>query len=521
MKIVKSAEMRELDRKTIEEHGIAGALLMERAGAGVAQAVANLASITGYVHPTIRLIAGKGNNGGDAFVAARLLHARGFAVELLLSCKAEQLQGDAAAHYQRAVEAGLQPRELPSPEAWAAAKTEGVSADIVVDGILGTGAKDAPREPAASAIRYINAFSAESLVVAIDVPSGVSADSGETAGEAVMADLTVTMGLPKAGLIEPCAYDHVGNLEVVDIGIPQQLLDTVEAQRALITRSDLLPLFVRRPRRAHKGSFGHGLLIGGSRRYPGAILMATQAAIRSGMGLVTVLVPRSLTTAVSTVAPEAIVLGVEENEAGSIGAGILPTWRQTLANFDAVLLGPGMTAHQDTRQIVLQTIRECSVPLVLDADALNVLEGQPFRVHRATCPVLITPHPGELSRLMGVEVATIEADRMFSAVKAASATDATVILKGAGTIVAKAGNLPHVNMTCNPGMASGGMGDVLAGLLLGLVAQGLTPFEAALSATYLHGRAGDNVRWRASQAGLTASAVAQELPYAFRDVTLR
>lgn len=521
MKFVRSSEMRELDRRTIEEFHVPGTLLMERAGLGVANGVDRLSKLAGYLNPLVRLFAGHGNNGGDAFVAARHLKRRGLDVELWLATTADQVTGDAAHHLTKLSEAGITPVEMPDLQHWERAANESTAADILVDGLLGTGIEGPPREPEAAAIRFINAGSVEALVVAIDVPSGLDADTGETPGDTVMADLTLTMGLPKTGLGEFKALDYVGNLDVVDIGIPAQLLDQVDTQKELITPADLMGLFARRPRAAHKGTYGRILLIGGSLKYPGAIAMAAKAAVRSGAGLVTAIVPQSLATVIPCTAPEAIVQGVPETPEGTISSNILPTWRRLLADYDAVLIGPGMTSHDETRKIVMQTLRECSVPLVLDADAINVLVGRPGRIHHATCPVIITPHPGEMARLMGVEISTIQADRMFTALKVAATTDATIVLKGAGTVVAAPGHPPGINLTGNPGMATGGMGDALAGLLAGLLGQGLDPFDAARAAVYLHGRAGDLARWRTSQAGLIATDVIEELPYAFRDITLR
>ncbi|MBN1670706.1 MAG: NAD(P)H-hydrate dehydratase [Kiritimatiellae bacterium] len=521
MKVVRSSEMRELDRKTIEEHGVPGAVLMDRAGLGVANEAERLAALAGYSAPLVRLIAGRGNNGGDAFVAARYLKKKGFEVELWLTGKLEQVKGDAVHHLNATVKAGIVPQEMPEPGHWVKATAERRAADILVDGILGTGVSGPARDPAACAIRYINEHSKEALVLAVDVPSGLNADTGLAPGETVLADVTVTMGLPKLGLVQPAALDYVGSVEVVDIGIPPALVESVRTDRELITATDLMPLFARRPRAAHKGSFGRILLVCGSHDYPGAAALAAKAAVRSGAGLVTVLVPKGIAPVISSFVPEAIVRPGQETETGSLSMKVWPVWRPRLPEFDAILFGPGMTPHEHTRKLVVQAIRECHMPLVLDADAVNVLETQPTRIHRATCAVVATPHPGELARLLGVDAKTIQSDRMFSAMRAAEETDATVVLKGAGTIVAEPDRIPCVNMTGNPGMATGGMGDVLAGLTVGLLGQEFKPFDAARASVFLHGRAGDNVWFRTSQAGLIATDIIEELPYAFRDLTLR
>jgi ADP-dependent NAD(P)H-hydrate dehydratase / NAD(P)H-hydrate epimerase len=521
MKVITSAQMRELDSRMIGEFGVPGESLMERAGAGVADIVRCLAHMSGYTKPFVHLLAGRGNNGGDAFVAARYLKEQDVEVDVWLAGAADEIGGDALKHLGKMKSVGISLKELPTIEDWENMPVPYHGTDIVVDGILGTGITGPARGPAAGAIKYINALSERSLVVSIDVPSGLNSDTGKAEGGAVKADVTVTMGFPKVGLLEPCAIDFVGTLEVVDLGMPDELVACIKANKELITSEDLRKVIKRRARDTHKGVFGHLLIIGGASGYSGAVGLAAKAAVRSGVGLVTVLVPENIAPIVAGMVPEAMVHGAAETKEGSLSSLCLKKWRKDIRDFNAVLIGPGMMVHEQTGLLVDIVMKENRNPLVIDADALNVLERHAKLIAGASCPVIITPHPGELARLMGCSVADVQSDRFRMAGCAANETGATVILKGAGTIVAKKELPLNVNMTGNPGMASGGMGDVLAGLVSGLAAQGFSPFDAARVAVYLHGRAGDNVAWQSSQAGMTAGDVVEELPGVFRELTAR
>lgn len=523
MKLVSVQEMRELDRRTIEEFGTPGEVLMERAGIGVAEVVRRLIEVTGFVQPLVHVIAGRGNNGGDAFVVARVLSEHGIEVELWVAGASNEFQGDALKHFSKMTGAGVAYRVLPGKDDWDDAVFAPLGAEIIVDGLLGTGAQGPVRGPVAGAIQYINRQASDALVVSIDVPSGLHADTGEPQGEAIRADVTVTMGLPKTGLTHPAARDYVGVVEVVDIGIPHEYVDEIQAGRRaeLVQAGELRALVPRRRRDSHKGTYGRVLVIGGARGYAGAAVLACRAAVRSGAGLVSALVPECIGDIVASGSLETMVNRGEETDWGSLASVVWRYWRDRTEDFDAILVGPGMTRHQETLLLVRELLRDSQTPLVLDADALAVFANQPDWIAKAQAPVVITPHPGELAMLFGQDVADVQADREGMAEAAAKFTRATVVLKGAGTVVASPGQPNAVNLTGNPGMATGGTGDVLGGLIVGLCAQGLSPYDAARTAVYLHGRAGDQIAWRASQAGLTASDLVDELPFVFRDLCLR
>ncbi|HNX53448.1 MAG TPA: NAD(P)H-hydrate dehydratase [Pontiellaceae bacterium] len=491
MKTVSAAEMRELERRVFAG-GTAGEELMLRAG----QAVSGIAQdvLAGRGGHSILLIAGTGNNGGDIFAAATALSTTDLDIEVWICGSQSRIKGDAQLHLKKMVRAGIIPKEIHStndlfPKTWP---------DLIVDGLLGTGSNGAPRGFMGSLIEWINAEALHAFVLSVDLPSGIDADSGIAAGPAVKADLTVTIGLPKTGLIRPEALPYTGSVEVADIGIPQEFIDDAAGceEAALIDRSDIcLP---RRERDSHKGTYGHVLLIGGSAGYTGAIAMAARAALRSGAGLVSVLTPEEVWPVVAqAVGPEVMVH---------------PFTRTTppdLSRFSAVLAGPGLGRSDETRRLVEALLETCGVPLVLDADALCV---SPEKITGAKCPVILTPHPGEFERFFGEPVT----GRWAQAREAAGTTGKTIVLKGAGTIVAEPGHKLAVNLTGNPGMATGGSGDVLAGLLTGLLGQGMQTFEAAMTAVYLHGIAGDIAAYDCTQSALIATDIIEALPDAFR-----
>jgi len=523
MKAVSAEQMREIDRQMTGTYGVPGDVLMDRAGFGVAECVRRLADAAGFDDPRIALFAGRGNNGGDAFVAARYLKQIDMDVEVLFAGDIKAVRGDALVQLRKLKDAEVPLQVLETMADWddlQQARTWW--ADILVDGLLGTGSRGPARGPVAGAIQVINRFSDHGLVVAIDLPSGLDADTGVAEGDAVVADVTVTMGLPKTGLLLPEALEYVGTIEIVDIGIDDALTASLPAGIELITSRDVAGCLKRRGRRSHKGTYGHALLIGGGPGFSGAISMAAMAACRSGVGLVSVLVPAALATAVSVRVPEAMVHGGGMTATGSLAGDALEAGfgDDALAAFSAVLVGPGLTTHPDGRHLLEKVLRSAVPTVVLDADALTLVAAEPGLLDGRRHGVILTPHPGEMARLMGGSVADVERDRFGTARRSAARFGAVTVLKGAGTVVAEGQRLA-VNLTGNPGMATGGTGDVLAGLMTGLAAQGLAPFDAACGAVFLHGCAGDDAARIGSQAGLTATAVAEAIPRVFRRVQVR
>ncbi len=503
MKFVTAAGMREGEGRAIQREPALDRVMMEKAGRGLADVIQRMALERGRRDPAIRLLAGPGNNGGDAFAAALFLNGMGFVPEVWLACPAEKLKGAALHFFRRMVEAGIPFLEMPGEGDWERPE-EGVP-PILVDGLLGTGTVGAPRGTTGRAIQYLNDRSGESLIVSADLPSGMDADTGEAAGAVVRADVTVTMGHPKAGMARQAAREALGSLMSVPTGLPAEIADSIpDACPGLqwIAREDVRRILPRRGRAAHKGDFGRALLLGGAEPYPGAIVLAAAGALRSGAGLVQVECSTVAAAAVAAREPEAIVRSGLNPEVVVEGA-------------DAILAGPGLGRDPEARRLVARLLREASCPLVLDADAIAVLEGKPEVVRNCPQPVILTPHPGELAHLLGKDAAEIQKDRLAAVAEAAERTGAVVVLKGAGTLVAQAGRSMWINLNGNPGMACGGSGDVLAGLLAGLLAQGIAPFEAAIAAVWLHGTAGDIAAWRNTQAGMKAGDIAQALPAAW------
>jgi len=524
VKTVSREQMRELEARTIADFGVPGSVLMDRAGLGVAETVHRLSSLRSTGKAPVLVCAGKGNNGGDAFVTARYLHGWGYQVSVAMTARAASLSGDAKDHWTRMFKAGVPFLELPEERNWNGQLTSpSANPPVVVDGILGTGIQGPPTGVPLAAIRHVNAMRQKSPVVAIDVPSGLNADTGRAEGETVRADITVTMGLPKKGFTEPDAIEYMGTLEVVDIGIPDSLLSTVSSDMQVVTAAGCASLLPQRARASHKGDFGHVLVVGGAAGFAGAPALAAMAALRSGAGLVSALVPRSIAGIVAGFAPEVMVHPGLETSSGSLSAEALAGRKHPLGDFTAIVAGPGLTRHPDSLAVVEYILRETRCVLVLDADALNALAGRIDRALQACRPerVILTPHPGEMARLLGCTAANVQAGRRAAALQCTERTGAVTVLKGAGTLIAASGRPLEINLTGNPGLATAATGDVLAGLIGGLAAQGLKPEDAGRAGVLVHGCAGDEAAWLGSQAGMTAGDVLGRIPHVLRQITGR
>ena len=468
MKVVTTEQLHDLDQRTIAA-GTPVVELMERAGHAVAQGCLKL--LNPRASRTILLFAGKGNNGGDAFAAARELAAAGCRPTLVLLGQPGDLTGAARTHFQRLTVIPIRewPGTMPTP-------------DLIVDGLLGTGRAGEVRDPYAAAIRFIN--SAPAPVLSIDVPSGLGTPI------CVCADVTVTFGVPKLELLQPAAADFIGRLEVADIG----LLPTTAAVAGLewLTADDIV--LPKRNWSAHKGTFGHLLIIAGAEGYTGAPVLCAHAAARSGVGLVTLAVPRNIYE---------IVAGRCPPEVMPIALDRLPS----LDNFAAVAIGPGLGRAQETQSFVRDLVAKFTGPVVVDADALAAITLRPGLV--------LTPHPGEMGRLIGQSGPAVQANRWEIARQFARNQDVTLALKGAGTVVTDKSGKLWINSTGNPGMAKGGMGDALTGIIGGLLAQGLPAIEAVKAGVFLHGRAGDLAAQRIGETAMLATDLIAALGAAF------
>lgn len=512
MRIVTAQEMREIDRKAIQEYGIPGLVLMENAGLAVCRVIEEL--LNGLEGKTVLLICGKGNNGGDGFVAARQLYNRGARVRLLLAAPAETLDGDARVNYDIWTKMGRRVYRLQDRNALQVLQLALMQADIVVDALFGTGFHGVVKDKMKRLIETVN--ESGRMVVAVDVPSGVEADTGAVRGTAVRADHTVTFGLPKLGLVLEPGADYAGRLHVADISIPDEA--SAQIRRSLITPRLVREWLVRRPRGAHKGDFGHVLVIGGSRGMIGAACLTAQAALYSGAGLVTLAVPRSLQDVAAPLVPEAMTAGLAETVDGTISQHARDHIAELLKKATVLALGPGLSTHPETVEMVRQVLSDLDVPCVLDADGLNALAasgtGQMLPLASGS-PLVLTPHPGEMARLLGGTVGQVTEDRIGTVEQAAGIWGCTVVLKGRPTVVVGDGHT-YLNTTGNPGMATGGSGDVLTGVTAALLAQGCAPTGAAAAAVHIHGLAGDLAAAEKGETGLVAGDITHYLPQAFK-----
>jgi hydroxyethylthiazole kinase-like uncharacterized protein yjeF len=515
MELVTAAEMRELDRAAIEGRKIPSLRLMENAGNAVAREMERrFGSLRGK---TVTIVSGKGQNGGDGLVVARLLRQKGCKARVALLAAPSTLKGDAAANLKKFQRAGGRCQAIDTDTKLATVLSPLLqTSDLLVDAIFGTGLNAPVKGVAASAIALMNASSRP--IVAIDLPSGLDADTGTVLGTAVTATLTVTLARPKRGLYLGVGPNYAGVICVADIGIPADLIATAKIPVTLLDAASIRSLLPVRHRAAHKGTFGHAGLIAGSAGKTGAAAMAAMAALRIGAGLVTVATPRSVSDVLEAKLLEAMIFPVPETEARTLSKQALESLRAFAADKTALAIGPGIGTHPDTQTLVHNLLVEVNKPMVLDADGINALAGHREMLSRAGGPLVLTPHPGEMARLLGITSAEVQRDRLGVAARLAREQHVCVVLKGAGTIVAGPDGRLAVNSTGNPGMATAGTGDVLTGIITGLLAQGLSAWDAACAGVYLHGLAGDLAASEQGEMGLIAGDVIQAIPWALQGV---
>ncbi len=513
--IVTAEQMRALDHRTITEAHVPSLTLMERAGAGV---VSHLEAWYGpLAGKSIVILCGKGNNGGDGFVIGRLLRRKKARTHVVLLASPVELSRDAKTMYQR-FQRAAGPSAITRP-----ADVEGIQrrlagCDIVVDAILGTGLSTLVTDLYRDAINAINA--AARPTVAVDLPSGLHADTGTVLGAAVRADLTVTFGLPKAGLYCGAGIDCAGAVRLVDIGIPASFVDAVGSRLLLLTGTAAHAALPARRPSSHKGTYGHVGIIAGSVGKTGAAAMAALAALRIGTGLVTAAVPSSVNDILEAKLLEAMTLPMPETKARTFARSGLDRLLAFAGARDAVAIGPGLTTHPETVDLVQEFVKRIDKPCVLDADALNALAGKASLLTECRRPPIITPHPGEMARLEAeATTQSVNDDRLGTATRFARERGVFVILKGARTVIARPDGVAAICPTGNPGMATAGTGDILTGMVAGLLAQGLAPWNAACTATYFHGLAGDLAARQLGQAGMIARDLIQHIPHALTPTT--
>ncbi|HEX2446136.1 MAG TPA: NAD(P)H-hydrate dehydratase [Vicinamibacterales bacterium] len=517
MRVLNAEQMREADRRTIEDVGIPSLVLMENAGRQVVAAIE--ASFAEALQGRVAVLCGRGSNGGDGFVVARTLMQRGVDVLVLLLGSVAEVRGDARVNLDVLGRIGLTVVEVTDAQAWELHFSEVSRCDLIVDAIFGTGFRGPIQGMLETVVADVNGSGIP--VVAVDVPSGLSADSHEPPGDSIEASLTVTLAAPKVPLVLPPAERRTGDLVIADIGIPQGVIDELEGARIeLLTRETMRPLVEPRPYDAHKGDFGRVLVVAGSPGKTGAAHLAAMAALRSGAGLVTIATPKSCQPVVAAMAPEYMTEALEESSAGGIDFSALERVLDLTA--DVIAAGPGIGTSPATSAFIHGLVERSGVPLVLDADALNAFAEDPERLTgRDGVDVIITPHPGEMARLAGVAIEDVQRDRLKIARHFAMTHRVHVVLKGHRTVVANPDGDAFINITGNPGMATGGTGDVLTGMIAAWFGQLLDAEAACKLGVYLHGLAGDLAEADEGEVAVTSGDVLLRLGDAVLELTAR
>jgi len=512
MKVVLAETMQKAERLTMENYRIPGQVLMETAGRACA-ALVDAEYGPGHEKFAV-IVAGKGNNGGDGYVIARCLQRTGWTVSVFVIAEKDSIVGDAAKNLSL-----LDPsivRYCPEPGDLLPFRSDFLSASIIIDALFGIGISKDVSGVYAEAVKMINLPGKP--VVAVDIPSGIDASTGRVLGVAVKADVTVTFAFAKLGHVVYPGRAYSGKLVTVDIGLPQEVAAAAEYFDYL--DSETVGTFLKcRDRSGHKGSYGHCLIIAGSTGKTGAAALSANAAVRAGSGLVTLAVPASLNPILEVKTTESMTLPLDDCGKGHLGEDNVAAILQAVCGKDAVALGPGISSTLDTVALVQGLVRDCSVPMVLDADGLNAIaDNVSILLQKKSPAIVLTPHPGEMSRLTGLSIACIEGDRIAAARDFAVRYSVYLVLKGAGTVVAAPDGSIAINGSGNPGMASGGMGDVLTGIIVSLLGQGYPTREACRLGVFLHGHAADLVAREKGEIGITATDVQERLPYAYQNI---
>lgn len=509
MKVCFASEMRAVDKAAEEIGGIPSIVLMENAGIECVRALEEeFSDLSGK---NIAVFCGKGNNGGDGFVIARHLYKRGINVSVYLVC-GNEFKGDAKINFDIIKKMNINIDVIHD--------TENLhhiirSYDIIIDAVYGTGIHGTVSGISYDVINEINENSKYTL--SVDIPSGIDADSGEICGICVKADRTVTFAAYKVGMLMFPAADYVGRVTVSDISIPDYIIEEQNIKINLIDDKFVREHFPKRENNSHKGDYGKLLVIAGSAGMTGAAYLASQSAVTAGSGLVTLALPSSLNSAMEAKTTEVMTVPVEDIS-GHISSGARDRIIGLLENADAVLIGPGLGRSTDAVRITEAVLSESRIPVIIDADGINAAAKNMDILRRCTCPVIFTPHTAEMSRLTGLQTDYIEENRLVVSREFADEYGAAVILKGHHTIVTAEDGEQYINITGNSGLATGGSGDVLAGILASLTARGTDVTAAAAMAVYIHGTAGDIAKEKYGIESVTAAEIMRGIPYALRQI---
>lgn len=513
MKVVTSQQMREIDRKAIEENNLFGLILMENAGLRIFQ---NLKKIYADLRlKKVIIFAGSGNNGGDGFVVARHLYNYGVKVKVFLLAPFNKIKGEAGENLNIIDKMGVELIETETTK-FEEIQEAVQNYDLIIDAILGTGLQGRVTGLKAKIIDLVNVAGKE--VVAIDVPSGLDADTGKLEGPCIKATHTITLALPKIGLLLFPGASYAGKVTVEDIGIPSCLLKNNKIKTNMVTREIVKSLLPFRATYSHKGSFGKVLILAGSVGMTGAAYLASEAAMRSGAGIVVLGIPRSLNPIMEVKLTEVMTLPLAETEKQSLGEDVEETILKLMKDFSVLGMGPGISLELETQRLVRKIIEKSNIPLVVDADAIYAISKDTNILKKIKVPMVITPHPGEMAKLVNKDTDYILNNQLDITREIAQEFGIVVVLKGARTIIANKEGEAYINVGDNSGMATGGSGDVLTGIICSLIAQGANNFSAAIAGVYIHSLAGDLARDIKGERGMIAGDILSQVPQAFLNI---
>ncbi len=512
MKVLTAKQMQDIDRKAIEEIGIIGPILMENAGREIAEAIKQ--RIMQIDKEKVLIIAGKGNNGGDGFVVARHLFNSGVSVRIILLAAKKDVSGDAGLNCSIADKMGIEIIEVTSPEKWKAQHEILAQADILVDAIFGTGLTKPAGGRYAGIINDINDLNA--FKVAVDIPSGLAADRYQIIGPAVKADLTVTMAAPKIAHVFPPAETYIGDLVVADISSPPFLFDDDTLRLTMIEENMVMPYFHQRDKNSHKGTYGHLFILSGSLGKTGAASMSGKAALKMGAGLVTVGTPKSCVPIVARSMDELMTEPLPETSEWTLAEDGLEKILSLLENMNAVMIGPGLSTQKSTAKLVKNLLPKLKIPMVLDADALNIIAEDMALLKNLKAPAILTPHPGEFARLIHSSTKEVLENKIKLVPEFAQEYGVHIVLKGYRTLISDPSGYMFINPTGNPGMATGGSGDVLSGMLSAMIVQEDNLSDAVKAGVFVHGLSGDIAAERLGEKALLAGDIISFLPEAVK-----
>lgn len=509
MKIITTQQMRELEENCERQYSVTQPILMENAGRGIAEWINRFVLQKG-IPKEILIVCGGGNNGGDGFVSARYLYKMDFKSTVVCLTKESELRGPAKNNYNKLKNV----KKIQIYKIYNQSQLEKIQylfkdTPLILDCVLGTGIRGEVKGFTKQVIEFINSLSKK--VISVDIPSGMDGNTGT--GFCIKAYSTLTMGLPKVGLLKPGVEDIAGYLQVIDIGLPKKLVETIKTNLEYLHMKDFSGLVPVRARSSHKGDFGHVLVLAGSPQYTGAASLCTYGALRSGAGLVTLGIPRGLQSIYQVKLTESMTLPLPETEEGALSEEAYPYIMKFMEGVNSVALGPGISKHPSTIKLVKKIISTSHKPLVIDADGINAIAEELLVLRKAKAPLILTPHPGEMARLLHTSVKSVQGDRWKITRELADKYEITIVLKGVNSVIAGSDKKIYINSSGNPGMASGGMGDILTGIIAGFLAQGFSSIDSSRLGVYIHGASGDMAASEKCEWGIIASDLLEKLPY--------